>query len=239
MRGCVISLERSKARRAAVAGRLAALGIPFEFFAAVDAAAGDHLKFPRFPKNLLSRYGYCLTPGEAGCFASHATLWEACAASGEPMLIMEDNVHLEDEFAHALNAAESELVQGRDFVRLSASHSRKFVPLKEINGHAQLVRYLKGPRGSTAYLLSCRGARVLLNATRQWSEPLDDYLDRFWVHGLPPFAIHPLAARRSDVLTDIPGRNPPTGLRLFYQRLVLNWDGLRRQIYNRRAAARS
>lgn len=239
MRVSVISLERSKHRRAAVAARLDELGIPFEFFAAVDAAAGEHLKFPQFPKNLRSRYGYRLTPGEAGCFASHATLWQACAASGQPLLILEDNVHLEDDFPRALAAAEAELGQGQvDFIRLSGSYERRFTPLRAIDNDAQLVRLLKGPRGSTAYVLSPRGGLRLLDGVKQWAEPLDDYLDRFWVHGLPALAIHPLVAKRADVPTDIHGRRPPTGSLLVYQRLVLNWDGLMRQIYNRRLAAR-
>ncbi|MDB5540606.1 MAG: hypothetical protein JWQ89_2333 [Devosia sp.] len=217
-----------------VESRLGELGIQFEFFAAIDAVAGEHLKFPRFPKKLRSRYGYRLTPGEAGCFASHAMLWEACATSGHPMLILEDNVHLEPGFPRALAAAAAELEHGTEFVRLNASYRRRYVPLKQFDEDMQLVRYLKGPRGSTAYALSPEGARRLLDGVKHWAEPLDDYLDRFWVHGLPPLVIHPVTARRADVPTEIPGRKPPSGLSRVSHILVANWDGLLRQAYNHR-----
>ncbi|WP_299641133.1 glycosyltransferase family 25 protein [Devosia sp.] len=232
MRVSVISLERSHERRAAVTRRLKELGIAFEFFAAVDAAAGAHLQFPSFPNKLRSRYGGHLTPGEAGCFASHALLWEECAASGRPILILEDNVDLAANFCDSLAAAQAELDRGAGFIRLVALIQRRSVLLNEVSGNMRLVRYLKGPSGGQAYVLSPEGARRLLDGVKRWAEPLDDYLDRFWVHGLPALAIHPLTVTRADVPTTIPGREGYTGLKLFRRRLVRNWDGLFRLIYN-------
>jgi glycosyl transferase, family 25 len=58
-----------------------------------------------------------------------------------------------------------------------------------------LVRYEKGPRGSQAYALSVDGARRLLDGAEVWCQALDMYLDAFWEHGLPSWAIVPFAAR--------------------------------------------
>ena len=208
------------------------MGIPFEISVAVDAAADEHLAFPQFRDRLRSRYGGHLTPGEAACFASHAVLWEECAAGDQAMLILEDNLEMRDGLLGTIAAAKAELDAGGAYIRLAATIPRKFVPVRERADGAQVVRYLKGPSGSQAYAISPEGARALLRGARQWAEPIDDYLDRFWLHGLAPLAIHPLQITRADIPTTIPRRKRLSGLALFRRRLVRNWDGLRRLIYN-------
>ena len=40
-----------------------------------------------------------ITPGMTGCFLSHRRCWERCVALDEELLVFEDDIVLEDDFA--------------------------------------------------------------------------------------------------------------------------------------------
>jgi len=60
-----------------------------------------------------------------------------------------------------------------------------------LEGQQRLVRYRKGPVGTQCYAISPDGARALLRHADRWTEPVDRYIDRFWLHGVHSYAIHP------------------------------------------------
>ncbi|MDP2621463.1 MAG: glycosyltransferase family 25 protein [Hyphomicrobiales bacterium] len=203
MRVFVINLERSADRRQAMSARLTNLGIEHTFFRAVDGACGEHLTAGRFRPGLAARYGGFLSPGEAACFASHARLWAECEALGEPITVLEDDVDLDDRFPEALRKAEVAIAGGAIFVRLCGLIQRPHVDVSDAGDGYRIVRYLKGPSGSQAYALTPEAGRRFAAEAQEWAEPVDDFVDRFWLHGVPSMAVLPYRASRAPVASTI------------------------------------
>lgn len=231
----VISLRRSVERRQRMRSQLSHLGLDFEFLDAVDGKTGEYAAVGKFRPGLASRYGGALTPGEAACFVSHALAWQRCVSSGQPLVILEDNAELSADLPAALLAANAIIGSRFGFVRLCGVVPRRFRQIAVLDERFRLVRYMRGPSGAQGYVVSPSGASTLLNAASVWQEPLDDYLDRFWLHGLASLAIHPLAISRAEIETTITGRPNLTGFSLFWRRLVRNGDAALRLWYGLRS----
>ncbi len=86
-RGLYINLDRSTDRRARLEANLADLGI-FDRYVRFGAVEGASLPAPLGT----------LTPGEAGCFASHLEVLNRHRGVHEPLHILEDDVILAPQF---------------------------------------------------------------------------------------------------------------------------------------------
>lgn len=187
----IINLARSLDRREFIRGQLAGLGIPHTFFDASDARCPEFPKHNRYDEALaLKRTGQTLAPGECGCFASHHRLWQMCAESGRPLVVMEDDVVVSPSLAEAIEDA-AKHIHARRFIRLCGLWDCRHDTVMPLSGERRLVRYRKGPVGTQCYAISPRGARALLRHAERWVEPVDRYIDRFWLHGVQSYAIHP------------------------------------------------
>lgn len=190
LRVFVIGLERVPERAARVSRRLDELGVRHVVFPAVDGARGEHLSWRNYDAAACLRaFGAPLLPAEIGCYASHYALWQQCVNDNVPVLIMEDDVDIKDGFSDSVTLAKQLLVRC-PLIRLAGLLDRPFRVI-ECHGDRTLVRYLRGPLGSQAYMLSPSGAADLLRGAQQWLESVDLYMDRFWLHGVVPHAIHP------------------------------------------------
>ncbi len=177
---------------------LAQLSINHEFFDAIDASNGQHIKVSRYDERLAKlMFGRDLTPAEVGCFASHFLLWQRCADSAEPLIIMEDDVDILPEFSRSLDVTAS-VIRSLQIARLCVRTNRRFKKVATLSGGFELIRYFKGPRGTQCYALSPEGARRLVRFSDVWTEAVDMYLDAFWRHGVPCWAIQPFHVRHSD-----------------------------------------
>lgn len=193
----VISLRRLPERAARVSSRLSTLGIAHELFPAVDGSLAENLAWEQYDQAAcIRRFGSSLLPSEIGCFASHFSLWQRCAQEGVPFLVLEDDVTLLDIFPCMAELAGAR-IQSRRLIRLSGLFDEPFRIVEDM-GDATLARFLKGPMGSQAYMLSPEGAKALVEAASVWDEPLDHFLDRFWAHGVLPYAILPFAALQEE-----------------------------------------
>ena len=90
------------------------------------------------------------------------------------------------------------------FIRLAGLNKVAEVTIRPLEAPYRLVRFLKGPAGTQCYAISPEAARMLLAKAGAWIEPVDDYLDRFWTHGVQSVAILPFHIRhdveeRSDI----------------------------------------
>ncbi|SEQ02340.1 glycosyl transferase, family 25 [Solimonas aquatica] len=178
--------------------QLDGLGLDYEFFKATDASRGELAGVSRYDEaQALWKLGHPLSPGELGCFASHYRLWQLCASSGEPLVIMEDDISITPEFVQAF-AHTGALIAQYHLIRLCGLVQRKRKRIRELgNGH-QLIRYLKGPFGTQCYALSPQGARALLAHSQVWIDAVDMVLDAFWTHGLACYAIVPYHIRHDE-----------------------------------------
>lgn len=189
----VINLARSADRRAAMVAQLGAAELPFEIFPAVDAASGDHLGFTPYDIRLTRLLGRrLLTAGEVAIAASHTALWRACAESGEPVIVMEDDITLLSGFRDAARAA-IPLLGDYPMLRLSGLFRRKERTVRELGEGRRVVRHLKGPSGLQCYAFAPEGAARLLRHLKPLTVPIDDYFDMFWLHGVPSLALKPYA----------------------------------------------
>ncbi len=222
----VVNLEHAPERWKMVSQGLAREGLAPVRFAAIDATAGQHLPHSRYDEAAtLARRGLPLRPAELGCFASHALLWQLVLDSGEPAVIMEDDVRIDSGFARAVELAQS-LAERHPMIRLSAlQQGRQPRVLAELADGYRLVRHNKGPGGTQAYFLTPAGAARFLDDAKVWFEPVDDHMDAYWRHGIVALAITPYRVSHDDGgHSFIQPAKPP-------KRAALNW--LRRKI-NRR-----
>lgn len=230
MKVFVINLARSTGRRRAIGTDLSRMAIEHEFFRAIDASAGEHRGFSNFTGERPGRNGKPLTAGENGCFASHYLLWQRTLELNEKIVVLEDDAALHPGFADAVNAAEATL-DAWPYVRLCGLLHRPFVELGEAGGFT-LVRYRRGPSGGQAYALSPEGARRLVANAERWEEPLDDYLDRFWFHGVPCVGLLPYRVTLAPTHSDIGERPGYTRLQKLRRKMFHLPDAVRRTVWN-------
>jgi len=204
----VINLERSVDRRAAMADQLERLGLPYRFFKAVDASKGEHLTFEAYDPAILQRKGRRpLAPGEIGVAASHAALWQQCIDENRPLIVMEDDIAVEERFRNAARIVEP-LLREYPFIRLFGLVERPMTELRVADDDFHVVRYARGPLGLQCYAIAPAAAGKLLKHLAPLVEPIDDFVDRFWIHsvmsvGLLPYAVSdaPSVANRSTIET--------------------------------------
>ena len=196
MRVYVINLESSLERRVRLGQRLAALGVEHEIFPAVDGRAGA----AAFESCDLRQYqlntGRTPSDGEIGCYASHLRLWQRCAATNEPLVVMEDDAEPLPTFAAALEAARS-LIGRFGFVRFEydgPSQPARTRPVETV-GAFTAHYFVKYPYGAMCYALSPPVARAFVASSRELRAPVDQFIKRCWEHGQPLYGLLPYTVR--------------------------------------------
>lgn len=194
----VISLADEHERRAAITQQLHPLGLSFEFFEAVRGSENSLQYF-----STVSHLQYQLNtrreplPNEVGCYASHLSMWQHCAESGEPVVIMEDDFVAQDFFPGAIETA-GKLIDRYGFIRFEPF--RRDARLTRTSQGARKVTkqdafelyYLADPPLSmTAYAVNPESARTLADASATLVGPVDKFIQRTWDHQVPLFALNP------------------------------------------------
>lgn len=235
----IINLERSPDRRESAQRQLASLGIAATFSTAVDGASIDPACYRAFlpPPNRFIRRP--LTLGEIGCFASHYRLWQECVAAGRPMLILEDDFLMERDAAAVIDQL-PELLARHRYVRLAGILRRTSRRIASLPGGRSVVLFDKGPQGTVAYGLVPQAASILLNHAMTWHEPVDNYIDAFWVHGILPIGImpYPVGFPRGGSLIEASRFDRSSGLVELTRRAVRTVQTIRRLAFKVRPAWR-
>ncbi len=195
----VINLARCPDRREFMYKQLKALNITHEFFPATDAKNGDLLSLNYYDEDLaISKIGQVMTSGECGCFASHYRLWQHCVETDKPLVAMEDDILIKPDFEATLKHIEKH-IEIRHFVRLFGLWDCKYDLVTKMSESKSLIRYRKGPIGTQCYAISPKGAEQLIKHSQKWIEPVDRYIDKFWLHGLQSYAVHPFPVQLPQV----------------------------------------
>lgn len=208
----VISLSSSTARRFSIERQLRNVGAPFEFADAITADEALRHVHHYDEKEFRLNCGRSATATEIACYASHLALWRQCAGGQHPYLILEDDAALDASFIDGLMVVASEIAK-RGLVRVSVpdvgdspstADSRPF-----------RIHYCRRvPLLALGYAISPQAAGRLAAAGRIVEEPVDKYMQRFWRHGQPVYAMCPPIVRHAAVAakSDIGERNrPPYG----------------------------
>ncbi|HSC15888.1 MAG TPA: glycosyltransferase family 25 protein [Gammaproteobacteria bacterium] len=200
MRVYVINLETSVERRARLGQLLDALGVEHEFFRAVDgrtgAAAFEACDVRQYQLNT----GRTPSDGEVGCYASHLRLWQHCAATNEPLVVMEDDAEPQPPFAAALDVARG-LIARYGFLRFEydgPGQPARTRPIETV-GAFTAHYFVKYPYGAMCYALSPPVARAFVAASRELRAPVDQFIKRCWEHGQPLYGLLPYTVREGPL----------------------------------------
>ncbi len=193
----VVSLASRADRRRQIADQFDRLGVTgYSFLDAVNGKAQpDHPLFAHYDPVARARRkgrGRDLKPSQLGCFASHYLLWQECVESGQPLIVVEDDALLLDNFSAMLDQAPL-LARAWPLIWLHAYDQPGPDPVMEVGQVAPftLVRKLKRHLCTVAYLLTPAGAIDLLNHCEAWIYPVDDTMIRFYEHGVESILIQP------------------------------------------------
>lgn len=178
----VISLATVTERRKFMEQQLNNKKIPFEFFNAIDGRISEHPLFKKYNKEKrLKQKGNELAGGELGCFASHYLLWEKCIALNTPIIIIEDDAVIFDNFM-AFYKDIKNFSKNSLYLRLFVNDNNKPYKVIDRKSGYDIVRYLKGPRATRGYLIKPSAAKAFIMHAQEWVWPVDDYMDMSWIH---------------------------------------------------------
>jgi len=135
---------------------------------------------------------------EIGCYASHLALWKTCLQLNQPIIILEDDFRLTDQFAEAVPLIKT-LTERYGFIRLQRFERRRKL-LKRLRPAAYLIHeynasklyYLSDvPLCTLAYAISPQAAESLVKTSTTLIAPVDKFLQQTWVHKTPIHALSP------------------------------------------------
>lgn len=201
----VINLASSTARFERVKSRLDQLAIPFERFDAIDGRREPHPLFQRYDDNRrISFRRKSLSTAELGCFASHYLLWQRCIELNEPIIVMEDDVQISEDFENAVTLA-SKCIGDLHYLRLAGSSLKKapYVVVAKSQDFS-LVDHVRSPVGAMCYMLDPVAAQKFIDAACSWYMAVDDLMDRYWVHGVDCYSLMPFTINVGSSPSDIP-----------------------------------
>ena len=188
----VINLAGSDQRWETTSSRLKELNVPFERFEAVDGRVKPDPLFSRYDDKLREKYRRrVLSGGELGCFASHFKLWEKCIELNQPIMVMEDDIIINDTYPEAIDIAEKN-VERFSYLRFAATILRPNSFKKiDVLGLFDLMDHIRGPSGTLCYFLAPQAAKAFIKNADVWFLAVDDYMDRYWRHGVDCYSLMP------------------------------------------------
>ena len=191
MKIIVISLPKSTGRRAKVVEKLGSRNIEFEFLDAVDGHTDNHPYLKNYNEKtyLLNRCRKA-APGELGCYVSHLLAWEKCVALNQPIVVLEDDFEITEDFVEGLKFIER-FVNKVSFVRLEPMETNYFLKSSYKDHRYSLVKQLKASMCATGYVVTPKGANALLAKGKEICAPVDLYLRHSLIHKQLIFAITP------------------------------------------------
>lgn len=233
MRIRVISLPASNRRRENISAQFRLLHLPFAFFDAItgrDALLHVHHYNDR---EFIRNSGRSATANEIGCYASHLALWRQCAAGDEPFLILEDDARLRKGFASGLNVV-AEHIAKLGLIRVSVPETRSAYKIERLRDFE--IRYCRRvPLLAVGYAISPTAAARLISCGTVVKEPVDKFIQRFWLHDQPVHALQPQIVRPDDIAddSDIGERlRPNYGVLVWANRLLRKSENsVRRDLY--------
>ncbi len=229
----VISLTSSHARRDSAAVQLRRFSLEFEFFPAISGKSALENCFDGYDEErFLRNTGRTACAGEIGCYASHLAVWRRCIEMDEPVVIMEDDFRLLEEFPESLRQL-GRNIDRYGYIRLQTeSRARKHREKK--CGKFVLWRYTKVPHGAMCYGISPSVAAAFVEQSNILTAPIDVQVKKFWDHGQPMYGLTPYVVTESDLSwnTSIKGRQKQKKpLRMQLLRMVTKCDWYCRRLH--------
>jgi len=212
----IITLNPEAPLASALEAALTAQGLPHRFVPAVDGRNGMPALQGREridERKALLRHQKVLTPRQVGCYLAHYRAVQRAWDEGlERVCILEDDVGIEDDFAHVL-AGIATLPDDVEMVRLMALRIRRRKVVQTVPGADayQLVRPERGWCGCQGYVINRAGMKKLLDHACVIFEPIDKLVDHFFEFDLRLYGVEPHVCYENPHVssTRTPGHKPP------------------------------
>jgi glycosyl transferase family 25 len=197
----VISLKRAAQRRAASKRALDAIGLPFEFFDAIEgvylseadvAAAYDSERNAK-------QYKRPLSLPEIGCYLSHHALWKRIVDQDlDGAVILEDDFDADDRLKKVVEEIGATHLSGA-LVKLFARKPVTGVTIASLRGKRRLVAPYRVPGLTLGYALDRTAAAMLLANALPFSRPLDMDIKHWWEFALAVLVVEPPPLRIGEL----------------------------------------
>ena len=212
----IINLDRSATRMQAAHQEMMRHGVRYERLPAVDGKALTAAQITKLATEACA--SFC-TPSTVGCFLSHMKAWQYVVDNGlDRAIILEDDVHVVDNYEGPLRAACADLPHDFDILFLACFTCLSQQPLDK------LMQKLAGTRretliisehlvrpaqtlGTHAYMISAKGARAALDRLPRPSFHLDWALSSL-VDELQVYAVRPGIAFQTNAPSTIGAAHP-------------------------------
>jgi GR25 family glycosyltransferase involved in LPS biosynthesis len=198
----VISLPSARARREEITKQLGDTTLMWSFFDAHTGLAADGLKYD--PERAKCYFGRTLGRQELAVYSSHyAVMRDFLDRSPKDFaLILEDDILFDlefplDDFCKVCNNLNI------DYIRLFGKHYAEAERIGFFYDR-NMIRYKTTPAGAQAYLISKRGAAILIDKLQDVIATPDRAMDRFWHTKLPVYGIFPYPFLERYSQTQIP-----------------------------------
>ena len=186
----VISLEGAEERRARFAARAHDASVPWSFY---PACSSLHPALTYDERGAIIAKGRPLGSAELGCYSSHYAAWtDLQADEADQYVVLEDDVIVDWTFVSKLTQVDL-AGEGINYLRLYYKFPSSSAVVREnFIERARSVVELSGPAyGTQGYAITKAGAKTFLDHCRIVTLPVDDEMDRAWVHGQPNLAVFP------------------------------------------------
>ncbi|WP_391088853.1 glycosyltransferase family 25 protein [Vibrio sp. NH-UV-68] len=193
MKVFVISLKRSPERRKYIKKQLDDLGVEFEFFDAVDGRAEPpHPLFESYDyaKRLWLTSGRMPSKGELGVYGSHYLLWKKSIEIEEPIIVFEDDAAILPSFPSYLDIIKSKIIH-YGFLRLEPKNNKGVLCFKEEGENFRISFMTDNFGGLRCYAISPDAAKKLVDHSKRWSMPVDNYVGSIYLHEMPSYILSP------------------------------------------------
>ena len=236
MRIKVISLESATERRHSIRRQFQRLDMQFDFFDAVTPGTSAIHIHGYDEHEFITNCGRAATDAEIACYASHLALWRRCAEEDESFLILEDDAHLDEAFATGALVTAFK-VRELGFVRVSLPRLKTSTVVEQL-GPFDIHYCRRSPLLALGYAISPAVAQQFAARGSVVEEPVDKFMQRFWHHEQPVYAVTPPFVRLSTLTheSDIGDRHRPApGARLWLRRATRKaQNSILRMNYNAR-----
>ncbi|KAE9536307.1 hypothetical protein A1D25_03420 [Ursidibacter arcticus] len=177
--------------------------IQYNFFSAINGNDNpDFYLFKKYNKQKrFTRKGNYMSLSQLGCWASHYLLWEKCVELNQPIIVLEDDSLLQDNFIDVYQFTYSEQ-NNFEFFWFSPPTFKtlKSSPVVKIN--STVVSKVDISFGNTSgYFITPNAARKLINYyEKEWVYEVDISMDRFWEHKVNLFCVHPACIKPNTAI---------------------------------------
>lgn len=196
----VISLSTSTKQQDSIREQLSDMCAPFEFSDAITARDALEHVHHYDEREFRLNCGRSATATEIACYASHLALWQRCADGEDPYLILEDDAELDSSFLTGLLVVAAQ-IQRRGLIRVSLPNVNNSLTVDDL-GQFKIQYCRRVPLLALGYAVSPRAAARLARAAKIIEEPVDKYMQRFWRHGQPVYAMCPPIVRLAPIASE-------------------------------------